>query len=269
MSHKIYYFSGTGNTLYVAKEFAKAFPDAELISIASLDCSDDVELGSDLTGIFFPVYCFGIPNILDRFLKRVRFMENQGGRCVYAVCTSGGYPGAALPMVEDTLQEKNIDLCSCFHIPMVSGYFPFGERKQTPRGVRLSHEATQRAIRIAIVMVKKRKRTRPLRIFPIDTLIKFAARKALSALPESDSAFSVDPQRCSSCGQCYRICPASNIRPDENDHPVWNHHCEQCMACLQWCPEKAILYKNVERAQYHHPEITPGELYRIREEIPE
>ena len=268
MSHKIYYFSGTGNTLYVAKEFAKAFPDAELISIASLDCSEDVEFDSDLAGIFFPVYCFGIPNILDRFLKRVKFMEDQTGKSVYAVCTSGGYPGAALPIVEDTLQEKNIDLCSCFHIPMVSGYFPFGESSRSSR-TEQDHESAQRAIRVAVVMVKKRKRTRPLRIFPIDTVIKFAARKAACALPESDKAFRVDPDRCTACGQCYRICPASNIRPDEKDLPVWNHHCEQCMACLQWCPEGAILYKNVSRTRYHHPKIRPEELYRIRKEVQE
>jgi len=22
--------------------------------------------------------------------------------------------------------------------------------------------------------------------------------------------------------------------------PVWQHHCEQCFACLQWCPKEAI-----------------------------
>ena len=40
--HKIYWFSGTGNTLYVAREFAKSFPDAQLLSIASLDRAEDV-----------------------------------------------------------------------------------------------------------------------------------------------------------------------------------------------------------------------------------
>ena len=125
--HKIYWFSGTGNTYWLAREFAKSFPGAELISIASLDRSEDVVFDADFTGIFFPVYCFGIPDILARFLNRVQPMQDQGDRFIYAVCSSGGFPGAALPLVEDTLQSKNINLNSCFHIRMISNYIPLSE----------------------------------------------------------------------------------------------------------------------------------------------
>ena len=50
--HKIYWFSGTGNTYWLAREFARHFPGAELISIASLDRSEDVVFDADFTGIF-------------------------------------------------------------------------------------------------------------------------------------------------------------------------------------------------------------------------
>ena len=123
--HKIYWFSGTGNTLYVAREFAKSFPDAQLLSIASLDRAEDVVLGSEMTGIFFPAYCMGIPHIMEQFLARVVPQENgNGGKYIYAVCTSGINPGGALPMIEDTLAEKKINLNACFHIRMPSNYIP-------------------------------------------------------------------------------------------------------------------------------------------------
>ena len=144
--HKIYWFSGTGNTRYAAREFAKSFPDAELISIASLDRSEDVVFDADVTGIFFPVYCFGIPNILSRFLERVQPMKEQGNRFVYAVCTSGGYPGAALPLVEDTLQAKNINLNACFHIRMISSYIPLSEPPDEKR-MQQTFDKAARAIR--------------------------------------------------------------------------------------------------------------------------
>lgn len=34
------------------------------------------------------------------------------------------------------------------------------------------------------------------------------------------------------------------------------------MACIQYCPNKALNYKNVtqKRKRYHHPEITAKEL---------
>ena len=261
--HKIYWFSGTGNTYFLAREFAGMFPDAELISIASLDRSEDVVFDADLTGIFFPVYCFGIPGILSKFLDRIQPMEKQADRFVYAVCTSGGFPGAALPLVEDTLQNKNIDLGSCFHIRMVSNYIPLSDPPDEKRMKSVFAHA-DRALRIAAIAVKKRKRTRPLRVFPIDTLLKFVARRAGTTLETSDSMFQLDPALCDGCGICEKICPASNISQDEKDRPVWNHHCEQCMACLQWCPKLAIRYKGVpaDRRHYHHPEVSAKELFR-------
>lgn len=264
--HKIYWFSGTGNTRYAAREFAKSFPDAELISIASLDRSEDVVFDADVTGIFFPVYCFGIPNILSRFLERVQPMKEQGNRFVYAVCTSGGYPGAALPLVEDTLQAKNINLNACFHIRMISSYIPLSEPPDEKR-MQQTFDKAARAIRIAVVAVKKRRRTRPLRVFPIDTLLKFVARRAVATLSASDSAFHTDENRCDGCGICSRICPASNLSLDSQEHPVWHHHCEQCMACLQWCPKQAILYKDfpASRRHYHHPDVKVSELFRVKE----
>ena len=265
--HKIYWFSGTGNTYYLAREFAKMFPGSELISIASLDRSEDVVFDAELTGIFFPVYCFGIPGILSKFLERVQPMKEQGNRFVYAVCTSGGYPGAALPLVEDTLQSKNIDLNSCFHIRMISNYIPLSEPPDANRMDAVFAKAS-RALRIAAVAVKKRKRTRPLRVFPIDTFLKFVARRAVATLETSDSAFHIDAEKCTGCGVCAKICPASNISQDDSDRPVWHHHCEQCMACLQWCPQQAILYKGLpaSRKHYHHPDVTAKDLFRHPDE---
>jgi ferredoxin len=265
--HKIYWFSGTGNTYWLAREFAKSFPGAELISIASLDRSEDVVFDADFTGIFFPVYCFGIPGILSRFLERVQPMKEQGNRFIYAVCSSGGYPGAALPLVEDTLQIKNIDLNSCFHIRMISNYIPLSEPPDQKRMEAVFAKA-ERALRVAVIAVKKRRRTRPLRVFPIDTFLKFVARRAVTTLEGSDSAFHLAADRCTGCGTCSQVCPASNISMDDNEHPVWHHHCEQCMACLQWCPAQAILYKDFppDRRHYHHPDVTVRELLRHPDE---
>ncbi len=264
--HKIYWFSGTGNTLYAAREFAKSFPDAELHSIASLDRSEDIVFDADVTGIFFPVYCMGIPHIMEQFLARVLpRKDGTGGKYIYAVCTSGGYPGAALPVVEDTLAEKNINLNACFHIRMPSNYIPLSappdEKHQT-----ILFDQAKRAIRIAVVAVKKQRKTRPLRVFPIDTFMKFVSRRAVATLENSDQNFWTGTE-CNGCGVCSRICPASNISLDLSEKPVWHHHCEQCMACLQWCPKQAIQYKQLtlNRARYHNPFVSAPELYRVKD----
>ncbi|MCX5780008.1 MAG: EFR1 family ferrodoxin, partial [Firmicutes bacterium] len=68
-------------------------------------------------------------------------------------------------------------------------------------------------------------------------------------------SFYVD-DKCNGCGICAKVCPVNNIEIVDN-RPMWNHHCESCLACFVWCPEKAIsgglLSGKSER--YHHPEV--------------
>jgi epoxyqueuosine reductase QueG len=48
-----------------------------------------------------------------------------------------------------------------------------------------------------------------------------------------------------------------------NNKPQYKHHCEQCVACIQFCPQKAINYKDAtqNRRRYTNPEIKYKELY--------
>ena len=71
-----------------------------------------------------------------------------------------------------------------------------------------------------------------------------------------DKSFWVD-EKCNACAICRSICPCGNIAL-EAGKPVWLHHCEQCLACIQWCPREAIQFgkKTPRYERYHHPEVT-------------
>ena len=79
---------------------------------------------------------------------------------------------------------------------------------------------------------------------------------AFGHVQEMDKSFYTD-EKCNSCGVCEKICPALNIRMKEG-RPCWLHHCEQCLACIQWCPRESIQYgkKTPRYSRYHHPEVT-------------
>ena len=72
---------------------------------------------------------------------------------------------------------------------------------------------------------------------------------------EMDKNFWID-EKCNNCELCQKICPVGNIDMSHGN-PIWNSQCEQCFACLQWCPQKAIQYgkKTSMRRRYHHPNI--------------
>ena len=65
----IYWFSGTGNSLAVAKELAKSCGDAELVSIARVFRKPPPS--AERIGLVFPVYAFCPPALVSRFVEKV------------------------------------------------------------------------------------------------------------------------------------------------------------------------------------------------------
>ena len=67
--------------------------------------------------------------------------------------------------------------------------------------------------------------------------------------------------RSTSRGVCARICPSANITLEQG-RPVWLHHCSQCLACLQWCPQEAIRYgdKTAGKQRYHNPDVSLADM---------
>ncbi|MGL4934153.1 MAG: flavodoxin domain-containing protein [Cetobacterium sp.] len=68
----IYYFSGTGNTLYLAK-YLKENCSYNLVNISTLK-NKEVLLSGEV-GLLFPVYAMGIPKIVEEFLKRIQIKK--------------------------------------------------------------------------------------------------------------------------------------------------------------------------------------------------
>ncbi len=64
MSANIYYFSGTGNSLVVARDISKKI-NGDLIPISSLVEKDDIKIKPDIVGVVFPVYHQGVPYIVE------------------------------------------------------------------------------------------------------------------------------------------------------------------------------------------------------------
>lgn len=79
---------------------------------------------------------------------------------------------------------------------------------------------------------------------------------------DKDKNFWTD-DKCNGCGTCSKICPANNIKIIEGK-PKWQHNCELCVGCMQWCPQQSIQYKKntVKRGRYHHPDIKVMELFQ-------
>ena len=75
MKKIIYYFSGTGNSLYTAGKIAEAIGGAELISVRC-NPKDVSAKDADVIGFVCPVYEWDVPGTVKEFIKKLTINTN-------------------------------------------------------------------------------------------------------------------------------------------------------------------------------------------------
>ena len=253
----LYVFSGTGNSLSVARALAKDLGNTDVAAIAALPAGT-VSTDADRVGIVFPVYVFGLPMIVAEFCRR---LDVKADAYVFGVATCGGMPGAALRQMQRLLAERGRALAFGAVVVMPGNYTPlYG----APSEARQSKLFAKAAVRLAAIAAAVRE-GKPGRIETSNPLVNWLFsgwmyERSMPHLREADAKFRWT-DRCNRCGVCRQVCPVSNIELQDG-HPVWQHRCEQCMACLQWCPQQAIEFgkSTVGRRRYHHPDFSARDL---------
>ena len=252
MKTDLFYYTGTGNSLWTARMLAKEISDAETLPIAS-SMGDPIVSEAEAIGIIFPVHIWGLPR---RVIAFVDALEKNDSRYHFAVAVNAGQVAATLIQLKKLMQARGLSLSSGFELVMPSNYIPWGGPGPEEAQARQFKAARTKIGRIAATASAREKR--PVEKGPLWQNIIFTGfnRLSFSRIPTMDRSFWGD-EKCNGCGVCKAVCPSGNIDLPGN-RPAWMHHCEQCLACIQWCPQEAIQFgrKTPRYKRYHHPEIT-------------
>lgn len=240
----IFCFSSTGNSLYTAKRIAKEI-DGRVVSMSNppSKCEDDV------VGFVFPVYFWGLPRIVKRYVRELQ-MTNRNAY-VFAVATYGGKVYGVLGELKSLLYQKGILLHYGRNLKSVENYIPSYK-------INDSEAFRQRIddnIGEIISEITGAMHTGIQRFTILNQLIH-----SLYPGPDSDQFFTVSDV-CTGCGICEKICPVSNISI-EHERPIFQHVCEHCLACVHNCPTNAIVWKQKTKGkgQYRNSQIKLDEL---------
>ena len=116
----IYYFSGTGNSLSIAKYIAQYTNDI-LYDMSSHKVGID-NLGADTSvGFIFPIYAWGLPKVVADFFSAISPAPQQV-RYTYTIFTCGDDIGYADKILIKTLHSKGWKIDCIFSIIMRETY---------------------------------------------------------------------------------------------------------------------------------------------------
>lgn len=255
----IFYFSATGNSRHAAAKIAERNGD-RLISIAKAMKTGELTFqagaGEDI-GIVTPVYFWGIPDIVHRFLKTVKLSGHGTDRYVYCVLTYGTVTGGASSMIMSDLKENfGLTISAVFAVQTVDTYLPMfsvvDENKNQKVLQKAETELAEVAEKVADRTVGDYNYDRGAwaLLWPAAQLVYDHVRKT--------KKFAVS-DACISCGLCMRQCPDSVITLKEGK-PVWTkERCSLCLGCVHRCPKNAICFggKTQGKGQYQNPYEEP------------
>ena len=135
----IFYFSGTGNSAWAARQLArltedKAYDITNLNQLPNLDSARQI-------GFVFPIYAWGAPEIMEDFAKTLPKTRSF----TFGVCTCGGDAGLAMKQF-----SKVYPLSSSYSLVMPNNYIigsdtdEEGEIRQKITAARAELELVQR-----------------------------------------------------------------------------------------------------------------------------
>lgn len=225
----IFYFSSTGNSLYIAKSLSK-----ELISIPKVIKKEKTYKASQI-GFIFPCYYGGTPKIVKKFIEKNNFKSDY----TFAIMTYGNFQGRGINHFEKIAKNHDLYLNYTNEILMIDNYIPLFDIKNEIKNN--SQKSIDRNIKIIkndlkLKIVKKVKKNIFMKIISFFMELIYNIKKG-----NVDKKFIINDD-CDLCGVCKKICPVNNIIIDKK--PIYNHRCIECMGCINLCPQNAIHHKN-------------------------
>ena len=246
----VFYFTGTGNSLYVAGQI-----EDNPISIPQVIHNENLDFSADSIGIVAPVYGHEVPPMVRDFMKKAAFHTDY----FYMILTYGNRHGGAAELAKQLCAECGMDAQYINILWMVDNWLPafdMDEQKKVDKKV----DEQVAAIRADIA-------ARKAMIAPVTDADREAHREYLSRIsqmpPDVFQHFIKVGDACVGCGICEKVCPSGSIRVIDGKAVHTPGNCQTCLACVHACPQKAIGLAVPEKnpnARYRNEHITLSEI---------
>ena len=244
------YFSGTGNSKYIAELFCKQM-DAACHSIEEKLDFAELITNEQTIAFCYPIYASRPPRILRDFVSR--HIEALRGRKIIIFCTQNIFSGDGARSFVDLLPENHVEVLYAEHFLMpnnVSNLFFYPMSSE--RGIKKYVTRAEREMKIVCRNIKNG--TIKKRGFNLISRLLGLPQGVCVPWIEKRTKNSVRiNENCNGCNLCVSICPVNNlICENEKTIPIAAGNCIICYRCVNQCPRKAIttMFNAKVRKQY-------------------
>lgn len=255
--NSVFCYSGTGNSLASAKQLA-ALLDMQVVHITDELAQSKSNFKGDVAIVVFPVYAYGMPKTVKRFIKGNNFEYKYLAVLVTMGSSAGGTYAEAIKL----FRRKKQRVAYTKGIAAVENYvhmfkLPSEEdiKTITVKQINVTEAVAEE--------IKNRKTNKRFGFRPGSVFISFIFRRAIRLFVRR---YKVTTE-CTGCGICHKICPAGAITMTESEGrtmPAFSKKCDHCQGCLQLCPKKALHFGRIkpESRRYRHSDINIDEMVK-------
>lgn len=238
----IFYFTGTGNSGYVAHEMERLLLEKAFF----MNEMAPIDPEGESLGFIFPVYAWGVPPNVANFISKLPygFWERikTGQIPVWVVMTCGDEVAKAPEMIADVLAKAGVKAESVWSVIMPNNYvllpgFDVDSKDIEKNKLRASLPRIREVvagIKIHMNCVDVTRGSIP----GLKSRLVYPLFKRWGIFTKKWHASA----SCVSCGICVKSCPQNNVSLNNEGLPVWGDYCCSCLACYHSCPKHAVEY---------------------------
>jgi ferredoxin len=232
----ILYFSGTGNSKYIAELFCRYMND-ECYSIEDKTDFDKLIASQEIIGFCYPIYGSRVPRIMREFVqKHIVSLKNKK---LIIFCTQLIFSGDGARVFTDMFPRNYVQVLYAEHFLMpnnVCNFFllPMASEKRIKKYITRAERKMQIVCRnIKNGIIRKRGFNFVSRILGLaqGVFMPTIERKSLDCVVINND--------CIQCRLCVSICPMKNLEY-QNGKITHKSNCTICYRCINKCPQKAI-----------------------------
>lgn len=230
----IVYFSGTGNSKYVAEQFA------ERMHIKAYSIEENLEFGKlfekeETIAVCYPIYASCVPRIMREFVEKYKIYFETKKLIIF--CTQMFFSGDGARAFARLLPGSDKRILYAEHFSMPNNIcnfavFPMREKEKIKKPQKALKKLDRVCSDIQHGIVKKRGWNW------FSTLLGKTQNVAYPRIEEEGkSSFQTDTT-CIGCGLCAKNCPTHNLEMVDGK-VIQKGNCTLCYRCVNLCPKQS------------------------------